>query len=35
MNGNAVWQSQTREAPRISLQYVRRQAERGPWNMNR
>jgi hypothetical protein len=28
MNGNTVWQSQTREAPRISLQYVRRQAER-------
>lgn len=28
MNGNAVWQSQAREAPRISLQYVRRQAER-------
>ncbi|HEY6620848.1 MAG TPA: hypothetical protein VIY68_14985 [Steroidobacteraceae bacterium] len=28
MNGNAVWQSQIREAPRISLQYVRRQAER-------
>jgi drug/metabolite transporter (DMT)-like permease len=28
MNGNAVWQSQTREAPRISLQFVRRQAER-------
>lgn len=28
MNGNTVWQSQAREAPRISLQYVRRQAER-------
>lgn len=28
MNGNTVWQSQTRESPRISLQYVRRQAER-------
>jgi hypothetical protein len=28
MNSNAVWQSQAREAPRISLQYVRRQAER-------
>lgn len=28
MNGNTVWQSQTLEAPRISLQYVRRQAER-------
>jgi hypothetical protein len=28
MNGNAVWQSQVCEAPRISLQYVRRQAER-------
>jgi hypothetical protein len=28
MNGNTVWQSQTREAPRISLQYLRRQAER-------
>jgi hypothetical protein len=28
MNGNTVWQSQSREAPRISLQYVRRQAER-------
>jgi hypothetical protein len=28
MNSNAVWQSQSREAPRISLQFVRRQAER-------
>jgi hypothetical protein len=28
MNSNMVWQSQSREAPRISLQYVRRQAER-------
>lgn len=28
MNGNTVWQSQNREAPRISLEYVRRQAER-------
>jgi hypothetical protein len=28
MNGNTVWQSQALEAPRISLQYVRRQAER-------
>jgi hypothetical protein len=28
MNSNAVWQSQAREAPRISLQYVRRLAER-------
>jgi hypothetical protein len=28
MNGNTVWQSQSREAPRISLQYVRRQADR-------
>jgi hypothetical protein len=28
MNGNTVWQSQTLEAPRISLQYVRRQSER-------
>jgi hypothetical protein len=28
MNGNTVWQSQSIEAPRISLQYVRRQAER-------
>jgi hypothetical protein len=28
MNGNTVWQSQTLEAPRISLLYVRRQAER-------
>jgi hypothetical protein len=28
MNTNTVWQSQAREAPRITLQYVRRQAER-------
>jgi hypothetical protein len=28
MNSNTVWQSQSCEAPRISLQYVRRQAQR-------